>query len=173
MQSTSSNFNPLTSFSPSKNPSETLTSRQGSFSHAAPQRTCFPTTSSCKSTSTTPNPWTPTTLMTSETLIPPTNSACSSSRFVAALVAGAMTGQTALLHTPARRLAAATLAGFITPGRCVRSIGAGSAAAAMHVSSLMVCSSAGCTLQGIEPRLARMGRIASEKFAFSLTPLAN
>lgn len=66
-----------------------------------------------------------------------------------------------------------TLAGFTTQGQSVQSFAGASAAVAMHVSFHMGFLSVGCTLLGIELKLARMVRIAREKFASLLTPLAN
>lgn len=91
-------------------------------------------------------------------------SASTSSRSVAARVAGATTGPTALLLTLVRRLAAVTRGGLITRDRCVLSIAAVRVAAAITVSLLMVFSSAGFILLGIELRHAKMGRIVRGKF---------
>ncbi|KAF2283250.1 hypothetical protein GH714_043602 [Hevea brasiliensis] len=60
-----------------------------------------------------------------------------------------------------------------TPVQSVLSLDAELAAEVTPVISLMVCLSAGFTLLAIELKLAKMARIASERFASSLTLLTN
>jgi hypothetical protein len=96
-----------------------------------------------------------------------------SSKFVAARAAVAMTGPTAPLLILAKRLVGETLVGFTTLELFALSLSVEGVAVERIVSFLMVFLSVGCTLLVIEPRLAKMARIVSERFVSSLTPLAN
>lgn len=84
-----------------------------------------------------------------------------------------MTGLTALLLTPEKRLAAVTLGGITTRELCVLSIVVEGATVVMHVNSLMEYSNAGCTLQDTGQRPARMERTARERCVSLHTHLAS
>ena len=83
-----------------------------------------------------------------------------------------MIGLTVPLLILARRPAAVTLAATATPPpSALTSAAVVAALLGMIVTSLMGYSSAGYTLPATELKLARMAKIASARFAFSLTLL--
>lgn len=96
-----------------------------------------------------------------------------SSRSGGALAAGPTTGPTALSLTRVKRPAAGTPADTTTPAPSAPISGEGTAHVAITANSLTEFSSVGSTRRGTEPRLAKMGRIVSERFVSSLIRLSN